>query len=323
MGVAYQDCWVKGRVVGAGARECEARYQLIRPVLQPFTRQVTVWDLGANLGYFGCRLAHEFGCVSVMVEASPHLVGVCRENALPTTIALTKRLSNHDLFDLAASEHADVVLALSFIHRVPDWRKMLHATLALGEHIILELPARHETTVKNFEVVEALSDAVEALQPTLLGTSSIPQSPTIRRPLYYVHRPKAHLTSSFCHVDRMRLKDDFTSRPNTITSTFHEKHITFADGESRPFVPGMNLWNWKVMGGSYPKQSTIDAAITRAWAALPRRHGDFRPWNLILQGDTVVPIDFGHRQRLPDQGASALAIALLRHPERAYVRGVA
>ena len=318
--MAYQDIWIKGQTTQKGERSCEARYDLIREVVKPYTRQITVWDLGANLGYFGCRLAEEFGSVSVMVEKHPPIVGVCRQNALPTTIVLNKTLAGHELADLARSEHADVVLALSFIHRVPDWKPMLDAVLALGEDIVIELPARNETTVKNYHVVGDLSDAVEALRPELIGTASIPQSPTIRRPIYLIRRGKTVLNRACVKLERLRKKGPEPPRAHRIVSTHETKTIAFEKGESRSWIHGMNLWNWAVMGGAYPDRPVVETAVKVAAGMLDRAHGDFKPWNLILQGDRVVPIDYGHRNSSPDVSAAATAIKLLRHPESAFVR---
>jgi 2-polyprenyl-3-methyl-5-hydroxy-6-metoxy-1,4-benzoquinol methylase len=140
----YQDRWIRGATLAHGDRECEARYALVRRVVTKFQRRITVLDLGANLGYFGCRLADEFGAVSVMVDTRPDLVAVCEANALPTTIALTKKLSVADLQELAASEHFDVVLALNVLHHFKDPAGALAAVLELGDHVLLETPSRDD-----------------------------------------------------------------------------------------------------------------------------------------------------------------------------------
>ena len=106
--MAYQPAWVRG-VESGGDRSCADRYAAIRHVVKPYTRQLCVWDLGASLGYFGLRLADEFGCVSVMVDGRPALLDVCRENAIPTTVAMVHRMSVEDLRELSASSSPDEV----------------------------------------------------------------------------------------------------------------------------------------------------------------------------------------------------------------------
>ena len=59
--MAYQDRYVRGGTTAAGDRACVARYDLIRSVVADYRRPLTIWDLGANLGYFGCRLAEAIG----------------------------------------------------------------------------------------------------------------------------------------------------------------------------------------------------------------------------------------------------------------------
>jgi 2-polyprenyl-3-methyl-5-hydroxy-6-metoxy-1,4-benzoquinol methylase len=159
--MAYQDTWIRGRVAATGDRPCAWRYEVVRQVVASYTRQVTVWDIGANLGYFGNRLAHDYEAISVMVDSRPALIDVCRENDDPRTVALLHRMTAQDLAELAASDHADVVLALNVLHHMPDWRQALDAVLALGEQVIVETPGRGDTGSVNYEASQLLLDVFQ------------------------------------------------------------------------------------------------------------------------------------------------------------------
>jgi hypothetical protein len=317
--MAYQDRWVRGATTATGDRSCADRYALIREVVAPYSRPITVWDLGANLGYFGCRLAHEFGCVSVMVDKNRELATVCQANALPTTIAITRALTSAELSDLAACEHADVVLALNVLHRVEDWRGWLSGVLALGDTIVIETPARDETTAVNFQQVGAITDAIEAEGAEQIGETRIPQSAAIRRPVYVIRRVKTAVSRACCALSQLRRKGSAPPRPHTIDATRTSKTVTFEGELPRAWLPGMNLWNWALLGGSYPDRTTVEHAIHAARARLSGPHGDFRLWNLILQGQTVTAIDAGHRRSVDDDQAVAEAVSWLARPEVAFV----
>lgn len=314
----YQDAWVRGVVRSPGDRACAARYALVRSIVEPYTRPVTVWDLGANLGYFGCRLAAEFGATTIMVDARPALVPACQANALPSTIALTHRLSVADLQELATSEHADIVLALNVLHHFADWRGALEAVLGLGEVVLIETPGRGDTQAAHYAAAMELLDALEARPAELLGLSESHVTPGVQRPLFVFRQSKPRLTRGYAYGDRVRAKGAITPRAHAILSTLHEKRITYTAGESRAWVAGMNLWNWLQLGGSYPDRLTIAEATRRTAATLPMPHGDFHPWNLILQGRTVTAIDGGHRASCADAIGLEKTLAWIVAPETAY-----
>jgi hypothetical protein len=251
--VAYQPRWVRGATIDIGDRDCAARYEVIRVLLSPYTRTITVWDLGANLGYFGLRLASEFGAVAVMVDSRPELVNVCQDNGLPTTIALTHRLSVQDLAEVAASEAPDVVLALNVLHHFADWRGALEAVLGLADRVILETPGRGDVNSANYAEAMRLLDAVEALGEPVAASFPSHVTPGVKRPMFLIDRVKGRVTSGYAYVERVRARGKHPVRPHRILRDFHMKTIAYDDGEARAWYPGMNLWNWAQLGGAWPR----------------------------------------------------------------------
>lgn len=318
--MAYQDRWVRGVIQTHGDRTCEARYELIRSVVAEYRRPTTVWDLGANLGYFGCRVAAEYGAVAVMVESRPELVDVCRENSIPTTVAMTHRLSAKDLDELAASEHSDVVLALNVLHHMDDWTLALDAVLALGQNVVIETPGRDDAGSAHYARSQSILDAIEALDGTVIGWSESHVTAGVKRPVYRFTRRKDAVRAGYAYRSRVRARGPHPPRDHQIVSTRDEKSVRFADGESRPWAHGVNLWNWLQMGGSYPDRADVSRLVRRAADGLQSPHGDFKPWNLILQGQAVHVIDHGHRRSVDDADGIAQTLAWVDRPELAYAR---
>ena len=56
--------------------------------------------------------------------------------------------------------------------------------------------------------------------------------------------------------------------------------------ETRPFIHGMNLWNFKLLNGAWPEN--IKELIKESMQGV--YHDDLRPWNFIIDGK-VHPID--------------------------------
>ena len=315
----YQTRWIGGSTTESGDRLCADRYALLQPVLRTYSRQFTLWDLGANLGYFGCRIADEFGAVSVMVDQRPILAETCRAAGIPTTIAMTHRLTAPDLVELAQSEHTDVVLALNVLHHMPDWRIALPAILSLGETVIIETPGRGDECSANYEESQLLLDALWAAAPAqVLGWSPSHVTHGVDRPMFLFQRSKTAVTASYAYRGRVRARGPHPARPHTIDSTREDKRIQFDGGAFRAWHHGMNLWNWLQMGGAYPDRATVQQAVRSEASLLGGKHGDFKPWNLILQGQRVAVIDSGHRQSVDDAKGLAQTLAWIAEPELAY-----
>lgn len=316
--MAYQPEWVRGVEKATGDRDCAERYEAIAPICWAYKRAFTVWDLGASLGYFGHRLAYDTGAFSVMVDSRPALVDVCEVNAFRTTMALTRRLTVEDLRELAASECPDVVLALNVLHHFEDWRGALEAVLALGEEVLIETPGRGDTGSANYAESQKLLDAIEALSPELIAEHPSHVTAGVKRPMYRLVTRKPCVTRGYAYGGRVRPRGPHPVRPHVIASTHDEKTIHYLTGESRSWAPGMNLWNWLQLGGSYPSRSSVQAAVQKA-ASEVQSHGDLRPWNFILRGRSVEVIDGGHRQSVDDATGVRDTVAWIARPELAYV----
>ena len=318
--MAYQDTWIKGRVTEAGDRECAARYEAIASVVGEYQRPVTVWDVGANVGYFGHRLAEQFDGVFVMVDQRPALWSACVENDAKNVVALTRKLTADDLSELAASEHADVTLALNVLHHMDDWPQALEALLSFGDTLLVETPARGDTGSANYQRVGAILDALASVYAQPIATFNSHVTDGVKRTLFRIDGAKRSLWKCYAYGDRVRPRGAVTPRPHRIMSTPTDKTLTFEGEAPRPWVPGINLWNWLQMGGSYPSKLAVKGCVTSAHAGLSGPHGDFKPWNLILQGCAVVPIDAGHRQSVDDRQGLEDTLRWIDRPERAYVR---
>ena len=166
--MTYQDSWVKGKMVRKGYRECAGRYDLVKAFcVEKFADrpQFSVCDVGANMCYFGIRLAEDFDC-SVMAFEFDHFeqrVALLRQNeAMDQILLINRKLSLDDLCVLADIKRFDLVLALSVLHHVKgasaEWLARLRD---LGHHLIVEF---------------AGADSVRA---TKRGTGAVPADATV------------------------------------------------------------------------------------------------------------------------------------------------
>lgn len=162
---AYQPVWRNGRELQAGERDCADRYSMIRPALDRLDGPFTVLDVGANLGYFSTRICEDYPATALAVDPRPELTASSK-----VTVA-------HDVLDahgLRRLPRHDVILALSVVHHMPDWRSALDALQACRAFAIVEVPHPDEDWMRHAAARDELGplhDEVKFRAAATLGTA--------------------------------------------------------------------------------------------------------------------------------------------------------
>ena len=124
----YQDVWEDGECREAGERDCDGRYRLIAETLP--TGHFTALDIGAHTGYFARRIAESFPARVTAVDNYPGLVACHGVEVISERLGAAR---------LAQLPRHDVVLALSVLHHMADWREALPLMAACRSHLIIEV----------------------------------------------------------------------------------------------------------------------------------------------------------------------------------------
>jgi hypothetical protein len=148
-----------------GERACVDRYQSIKRVLAMLPQPFTLLDFGANAGYFARAVAQDFDCIVTAIDDHRDLPAIASERitVIPRRMAADgfRRLPRHE-----------VVLALSVLHHVRDWRAMLFDLRACRQFLIVEVPDPGERWMRSAAARHELAeirDAVAGLASTRLG----------------------------------------------------------------------------------------------------------------------------------------------------------
>ncbi len=164
----YQDVVLDGATVRRGVRDCESRWQAIRPHLP---ESGTLLDIGANFGWFCLRWCAEGeDRVAAAVEADLRSAAVQRF-ALSThahrRIALVTAKAGVATVDrfAAAGQRFDAVLCLSVLHWIPDHRPMLATLGRIADRIFVEHCDPREAGAG----VEAIRRDIGEIGPYLAG----------------------------------------------------------------------------------------------------------------------------------------------------------
>lgn len=170
----YQDIVIGNHIHEIGTDLCAPRYELIKPLLDRYTKSFTLLDLGAAQGYFSFRTATDYPHSScVMIESNntsyyahhgDMLYDLCRMNSHLENISyINKRINLTDLQLLNKDKHFDIVLALLVVHLMDESLheqiKIIEELLQLGDYLIIEVA--NDVGVVHTAYVEYLCDALK------------------------------------------------------------------------------------------------------------------------------------------------------------------
>lgn len=237
------------------------RYAAIRPVLERWQRPFSLIDIGANAGGFSRHAMKDFRrCTAVLVE---------KEDIPTGLITINAKLGAHQLHEFGLSEHFDVVLALSVLHHMDDWKACLEAIWRLGTHVIIEYPTLSDIKARHFDRIVDQYKYLVGLPQQPLGEFDGYDGGTRNMSLFY--RPKSAIYSG-AFYGNMKREVPHKHKPHEVVNGYFAKTI-----HGRRWINGINLWSFLQLGGGTPTRQEIAAMLP-----FQKGHGDIRPWNYIL-----------------------------------------
>ena len=289
----YQDIVIDGVTIKEGVRDCEIRYPNIKKILDQYQRPFTVLDIGASEGYFSLRIAREYDCTCVMLEGDktlllPQICGLNKQR--DNVVVLEKFITPQDLKELGECEHFDLVLAFNVVHQLKDkWKETIDALLTLGDHVLIETPppgCRTSANKENLPLIEAY-------------LSQNPSGKVVDRVPRYGRPGLPGPDQKYSNVYLFEMHKNILLKPTwgspnlrfyAINSNFKEKTLYKPRiDKTLPWKRGINLWTFKYLNGVYPAENVIHQEIKRLSTFA---HGDFLPWNMIVQGNNLELIDW-------------------------------
>lgn len=280
----YQDIFKKGEITKKGVRECESRYVLIKKYLSKFKRPFTVLDIGANLGYFSFRIAHDFPqavCVMIEDHYSEKLLNLCEENNLKNIIFLKQKVNAEHLKTLADCEHFDVVLALNVVHHIGTVTTTMNNIEELGDSIIIETPHYLDEGACGQDNLKDIYERV--IQNYLVMGSFSRHTSKHNSLLAMLEKKKEKLNLRYWDA-----KKPFNEFAKIESTPDNKKYIDNSKSENRDWIAGINLRTFQYLNGIYPRQKEIVSLIEELEYY---NHKDFVPWNLIISGSKISMID--------------------------------
>lgn len=326
----YQDIIINNLVVkkASGNHDTEARYEVIREVLNRYRRPFCMLDIGASQGYFSFRAAHEYDCVCVMIEGNnaeypkvgTQLLDLCRANdSLANIILLNNEIVPENLVKLGECESFSVVLALNIIHWFGQlWKEVADAIFNLGDNTIIETPPEEKQASKEQNHLrKEIEEYLIFRGAKIIGKVPRHTSDNAMAGIYLLESEKKRLV-------RKHWLAPITNDQYTITSNYGAKTMTKSLSHAETvkannWEPGINLVTFLMYNGAYPSRETIEAAVEDIQDL---SHNDWTVNNMILQGKRVALIDWddpahgssGGRRSTPKVIKAHLHLVGLRDP---------
>ena len=289
----YQDILVDGLTIKEGVKDCEIRFPNIKKILDQYKRPFTVLDIGASEGYFSLRIAAEYDCTCVMIEGDktlrlPEICGLNKK--LGNLVVLEKFITPQDLKELGECEHFDLVLAFNVIHQLKgEWKETIDYLLTLGDNILIETPPPGCHTAANKETLPLIEEYLGqnkngriVTQVPRYGRPGLPSPDQKYSNVYLFQMNKTVLPKPTWGSPNTRF---YAINSNLVEKTLYKPRIN----KTIDWKKGINLWTFKHMNGIYPTKKTIHQEIKRLSTFA---HGDFVPWNMVIQGNTIELIDW-------------------------------
>ena len=273
---SYQPIWGDPR--SAYQRECSDRYGPIRDLASRYNRTFSVLDIGGNFGWFDFALLSEFDCTCVIVDKKP-IAPLIDQYGKKSAYWLDRHLTGDELLRLSKSENFDIVLGLSVLHHIKDYEKAFEGLLSLGSYVFIETQGddgkhaaghmRHDGINNLVSSHERIAQFKSHLTGKLRPMYLIEGEPLIEEQTLDASQRGAPTYGKYTiesDFDTCRITIDRSARPTPLPL------------EVRDFVPGMNLHNFRLLGGKV------------AFKPDPS-HPDNHPWNYVLGRGGIIAID--------------------------------
>ncbi len=238
-----------------------------------YERDFCVFDLGAGNGHLGHLIAERFPGATVVLVDKDAPCSIVPQLQPEGVLWMKREMDAGDLNQFTFGdqfEHFELSLALNILHHIGrDWEKVLNRLLAISEWVLVQTPRAGDDGVKSEreDVAKDIARYMYQMYPEFICLGETVQfDQHLPRPLWLLRgkgkQQKAIINWSFCKK----------------TAWFAHKR------QERPWVPGINLWNFLQYGGLWPTRCRLAKAVA-AFPLPATPHGDIMPWNFVLRGN--------------------------------------
>jgi hypothetical protein len=276
---------------GLSQKVGEYRAEAMKKLLKKYTRHFTFMELWAEEGDLTFAIASKYNAACIMTEFdnADTLLSLCKKNADINNVVLLKEdLTVDDLVRFGECEHIDVTFFPDLSQRFEEWKEAIDAALTFGDYTVIEAPSKKSGLQDKVEqyMKEKGGELLARPQGELADVAGAIYQFTVNKK-YLIRR-------------RWNYNKDQKIGEYTIKSSFSEKKLI--KEKKRPagyavtdWSAGINLFTFKKLHGLYPAKETIRKMLIPLSTI---KHNDLRIFNLIIQGEKLIPIDIDENGRV-------------------------
>lgn len=260
-----------------------SNYRHIESLINQYTIDVTVLEIAsAQDEIYSFELAKKSNCMCIVVlmngGAGPILQRIKKEHIKNIVVLEPHDFDGPMLNALARCEHMDVTIVHDYFEHFGSlWQSTTDILTRLGTHLFVEIAYDHAPHLFNYH------------QTSLKMIEN-----RFKQLLFYYETEKKFLEMT--RFTQFNKPSNYGSNYE-IKSTFSEKLLMKKEPEAvTQWIAGINLITFVMMRGVYPTDDIIRAQIQDFEKAYPY-HNDLILGNMIIQGHTIIPIDFDDKRR--------------------------
>jgi hypothetical protein len=195
---AYQTIEDKDETIVQGWRDCEGRWDKIKPFIKA---NQCIMDIGSHYGYF-TKKANDQGCIVWSIEENEIRARIQRKmlelNGCQGVYLTTTHLDTDHFVELArVTECIDAIFALSVLHYLTplEYKNIIYILSLISPNVFIELPNPNEVVVDgNRETINLDHDRIfdiyfDTFQK--IGEFAAPNG-TCKRTLYHLQNKNIH-----------------------------------------------------------------------------------------------------------------------------------
>lgn len=266
-----------------------SNYDHIESLVKKYTIDVTILEIANSEDeLYSLNLAKKSNCICIILlmnyGASSVIQKIKSENLHNVIVLEPRDLDGQMINALSKCEHIDV----SIIHDYFDcfqnqWRPTTDSFLNLGNHVFFEI---------SYDNASNVSKGVNFLSYKHPNLKMIENR--FKKLLFYYETEKKFLEiARFTQFN----KPKSYGLNYEIKSDFNEKLLMKKNPEAiTTWIAGINLMTFVMMRGVYPTDDIIRNEIINIEKLFPY-HNDLIIGNMVIQGHTIIPIDFNDKRR--------------------------
>lgn len=272
-------------------KEADYRYETLKKFLKKYQRSFTFMEVDAHDGELTFAVAAKFSnavCIMSDHRNSDFLLEECKSKKELSNVVLIKYdFSVEDLERFGECEHIDVTY-FSNVIKHHNWKAAIDAALTFGDYTILEAPS------KKSDLHQPVQEYFKEKGGELLDKPSSNVA-DMAGPIYVFATNKKYLLRRRWNYNKERHLGEYT-----IQSSFNEKKLIKEKVRPKGYSvtdwhAGINLFTFKKLHGIYPSKDSILKMLVPLSTI---KHNDLRIFNLIIQGEKLVPIDCDENGRI-------------------------